>query len=316
LFIRTLGGSDPKLLYQLFYDTVHTVNRADYTPEQLDAWAPPKGDAARWRSSLRQNDTLLAVEEDRIIGFGDLTQAGYFDHLYVHKDYQRRGVATLLADALEERARQKNICTITTAASITARPFFLKRGYHVLKEQHVECNRLLLTNFLMEKPLKTLAENDAPPSFLPMRTQWAEEILRWQYPEPYALYNHPLGADTAEWLGESYFVRLDGEGRPAGFVCFGQPARIRTAEDGVYTGDALDIGLGLRPDLCGRGHGAAYLSDALAFARLRFGAARFRLSVASFNFRAKRAYEHAGFCVEREVRQLPSGLPFTVMEMY
>ena len=74
-----------------------------------------------------------------IVGFGDIDKTGYLDRLYVHADYQRRGIATAICDRLEE-AIQKNIIT---HASITARPFE-KRGYKVIKKQNVERQGIFL----------------------------------------------------------------------------------------------------------------------------------------------------------------------------
>ena len=71
----------------------------------------------------------------------------YLDRLFVHADYQRKGIATAICNQLEQ-AVQGNI---VTHASITARPFFKKRGYTVVKEQQVERQGIFLTNFIMIK---------------------------------------------------------------------------------------------------------------------------------------------------------------------
>lgn len=68
--------------------------------------------------------------------------------MFVHKDYQRQGVATAICDKLEKAV---NVDTITTYASITAGPFFEKRGYSTIIEQHVIRKGISLTNYLMEK---------------------------------------------------------------------------------------------------------------------------------------------------------------------
>ena len=44
IHIRNYASEDCLILARLFYDTVHTVNARDYTPEQLEAWAPAPPD--------------------------------------------------------------------------------------------------------------------------------------------------------------------------------------------------------------------------------------------------------------------------------
>lgn len=145
--IREYRPGDCEELTRLFYDTVHTVNCKDYTEAQLDAWADGKPDLERWNRSLQEHFSLVALEGEQIVGFGDMDSTGYLDRLYVHKDHQGRGIATALCDRLEQTAAG----TIITHVSITARPFFERRGYVVVKEQQVERKGILLRNFVMEK---------------------------------------------------------------------------------------------------------------------------------------------------------------------
>ena len=132
---------------QLFVETVHTVCAKDYPTEQLDAWTGHM-DLERWNRSFLAHDTLVAVTDGKVVGFGDIDKTGYLDRLYVHKDYQRQGIATALCDCLET---MHPFSCITTHASITAQPFFEKRGYRVINPQLVERDGLYLRNFVMEK---------------------------------------------------------------------------------------------------------------------------------------------------------------------
>ena len=136
----------------LFYRTVHAVCLGDYTQEQVDAWADGRVDVDAWERSFLQHYTLVARVGGEIVGFADL-DGDYLDRLYVHKDHQRNGVATALVQALEQAAAQQGHRRLVTHASITARPFFEKQGYQVVKEQQVERRGVLLTNFVMEKTL-------------------------------------------------------------------------------------------------------------------------------------------------------------------
>lgn len=145
MYIREYEPADCSEIASLFYQTVHEVNKQDYTSEQLNAWAAGKVDLAAWNQSFLEHYTLVAVENGRIAGFGDIDETGYLDRLYVHKEHQREGIAAALCSRLEAHVQGN----ILTHASITARPFFQKRGYKVLKEQQVERQNVLLTNFVM-----------------------------------------------------------------------------------------------------------------------------------------------------------------------
>ncbi|MHA6480669.1 GNAT family N-acetyltransferase [Paenibacillus sp. strain BS8-2] len=154
--IRRFHKSDVHPIVSLFYDTVHHVNDRDYTKEQLDAWASREEQANKldtWIDSLTSNTAYVAVLEDVIAGFADMTDEGYLDRLYIHKDYQRRGIATALVDVLEETAVSAGIQEIVTHASITAKPFFEHQGYVVVEVQSVIRKGIALTNFRMVKSI-------------------------------------------------------------------------------------------------------------------------------------------------------------------
>lgn len=145
--IRQYQKSDCKELTELFYNTVHTVNAKDYTKEQLNVWATGQVDLEKWNLSLQEHYSIVAVENNVIVGFGDIDKTGYLDRLFVHADHQRKGIATAICDQLEQFVKE----TITTHGSITAKPFFEKRGYKVVKEQQVERQGIFLTNYVMVK---------------------------------------------------------------------------------------------------------------------------------------------------------------------
>ncbi len=146
MVIRVYQPSDCERLAELFYKTVHTVNATDYTNEQLDAWATGTVDLKEWNQSFENHYCLVALDDETIVGFGDIDKSGYLDRLFVHPDYQGRGVATAICNQLEQSVQGN----VVTHSSITARPFFAKRGYKLVKEQQIERQGIFLTNFVME----------------------------------------------------------------------------------------------------------------------------------------------------------------------
>ena len=145
--IRRYEKTDCNELLELFYNTVHMVNAKDYTKKQLDVWATGHEDSQEWNELLLKHYSIVAVCDNIIVGFGDIDGVGYLDHLFVHKDYQEREIATAICDKLEQTAKYN----IKTHASVTAKPFFEKRGYKVIKEQRVERQGVFLTNYIMIK---------------------------------------------------------------------------------------------------------------------------------------------------------------------
>jgi RimJ/RimL family protein N-acetyltransferase len=115
------------------------------------------------------------------------------------------------------------------------------------------------------------------------------EIVGWRYESPYDLYD---GDGLLPKNPERFFEARSDGGDLVGFYYFEE-------RDG-----ALFYGLGLRPELTGKGHGLEFLRAGMEFGRKRFRPSRFILDVAAFNRRAIKVYERAGFRITgRHVRR-------------
>jgi ribosomal-protein-alanine N-acetyltransferase len=134
----------------------------------------------------------------------------------------------------------------------------------------------------------------------------ANAVAGWRYPGEYAFYDADRDPrdlaellDPAHW-GEDYFAADDAAGTLAGFFM------IKRKDEWT------EIGLGLRPELTGRGLGVAFLEAGLRFA----GPGPFALHVAAFNHRAIAVYERAGFHETARYEHATSGglYPFIRME--
>ena len=149
--IRAYQPVDNEQLTALFFDTVHAVTVGDYTAAQRDVWAPVGIDAEKWCKPFCKDYVLVAVKNGEIVGFATLTETGCLDRLYVHKDHQRQGIATLLSEKIESHAQKNNIQELSADVSITAKPFFIKQGYQLLCENIVERDGERLRNYKMKK---------------------------------------------------------------------------------------------------------------------------------------------------------------------
>lgn len=150
---REYKDTDLHAVMDLFYVTVHEVNKNDYSEEQLDAIAPKAANEYHWEKSLEKNHTIVVEEDDKLIAFGNIGKTGYLDRLYVHPDYLRKGIASKLVEELEEYAKKHGSHVINVTASITSKPFFESKGYAVIEEQINERRGERLLRYLMEKKI-------------------------------------------------------------------------------------------------------------------------------------------------------------------
>lgn len=134
---------------EVFLRAIRETASADYTPEQIAAWAPIDIDPAEWQDRRATSRTCVARDGGRVIGFTDVDDSGYIDMLFVEPEHARRGVASALMGWVFEVAARQETRVLTTHASITARPFFESRGFRVENEQHPVLRGVVMTNFLM-----------------------------------------------------------------------------------------------------------------------------------------------------------------------
>jgi GNAT superfamily N-acetyltransferase len=151
--IRPYEAKDTPEIVRLFYETIRSVNLADYSQEQVEAWAPEVPDPGVWNARLSGRRTLVAEEEGEVVGFAELESDGHLDTFYCRKDSVGRGVGSRLYRAVEQEALTLGCGRLFTEASITARPFFERHGFCTICERTVVRRGVELTNFAMEKRL-------------------------------------------------------------------------------------------------------------------------------------------------------------------
>ena len=99
---RLLTEQDIPQMQSLFQSTVFYVNSKDYTKEEVEDWASCGDSMEHWKELLLKNSYIAALDNwGNIIGFSSMNADGYLHSLFVHKDWQRKGVATLLLSEVE-----------------------------------------------------------------------------------------------------------------------------------------------------------------------------------------------------------------------
>lgn len=138
----------------------------------------------------------------------------------------------------------------------------------------------------------------------PVTEKDVQTFVLWRYEPPYDVYNVIDDPTNNEKMQEQirYFldpavnchVITDTSSDPLGFITFGADGQV---PGGDYSADALDIGMGIRPDLTGQGQGHEFITAAINFAMKTYQPTMLRTTVATFNTRAQRLCLRAGFTI-------------------
>jgi putative acetyltransferase len=156
LKIRYALPEDVENVSRLFRKTIRTINSKDYDPLQINIWSSKYNDTTWWLERIRKDCFLIAEMDQAIVGFASLTSVGLLELMYVHKDFQGNGIGSALMKALEENYSRFHFREIISEVSITAKPYFEKMGFCVLRRNTRILDGIQFINFVMRKKIGTL----------------------------------------------------------------------------------------------------------------------------------------------------------------
>lgn len=149
MIIRQANADDLEEILNLFVDTINNTCKNDYTKEQIEVWTSSVQNEKKWESKIRTQYFIVAELNKEIVGFGSLENENYIDLIYVHKDHLRKGIANQILDSLKNKAQEYGNKNLTSDVSETARPFFERNGFSVVKENEFDLRGVVISNYRM-----------------------------------------------------------------------------------------------------------------------------------------------------------------------
>ena len=149
--IRNANPGDLTEMQELFVNTISTICKNDYSVDQINAWTSSIENIPRWNNRIASQYFLVADLDNKIVGYASLKNNDYLDLLYVHKDYQKRGIASKLYSEIEKQVIRNNSTTLHADVSKTAKPFFLNIGFEIIQMQVKKIKGIEIINYKMIK---------------------------------------------------------------------------------------------------------------------------------------------------------------------
>lgn len=151
---RRAVPADIETLKKLYFETIASTNNKDYTAEEIEDWISCGEPDEKWEKLITELYFIVAEERHgKAIGYAAIALDGYLHSLFVHKDFLQQGVASFLLDKIEQYAIRGGFLVVTSDVSLTAKPFFLRKGFYVCEVQNRKANRLYLKSYKMIKEL-------------------------------------------------------------------------------------------------------------------------------------------------------------------
>jgi putative acetyltransferase len=153
MHVRKFQVGDEAALFRVYYSAIHQIACRDYSPVQIEAWAPADLDSSIWETRIRGINPFVIEADGTLIGYADLQENGYIDHFFVSGDRPRQGVGRLLMETIHDIAQRQSMKVLTSDVSRTAQPFFEHFGFEVLEQRSPMIRGVVVPNALMRKTL-------------------------------------------------------------------------------------------------------------------------------------------------------------------
>ncbi len=141
----------------------------------------------------------------------------------------------------------------------------------------------------------------------------ASAIVNWRYEPPCNFYNYLDKEVNLQYFlnpQNNFYKIVNDNGELVGYCSFGQDGQV---SGGDYGYDALDISMGIRPDLTGQGKGIEYANAVLDFAENLLNPKAFRVTIAAFNKRALRLWQKLEFEHQQSFERKSDGTQFIIL---
>jgi putative acetyltransferase len=152
--VRRFRLGDEAALFRVYFTAIHEVACRNYTPEQIDAWAPADLDMDLWANKVQDIRPFLVELDGEIVGYADVQPHGYIDHFFVSGAHPRQGIGTLLMARIHEEAKSLGLSELTSDVSKTAEPFFALHGFNIVERRLPMLRGVTVPNALMRKQLQ------------------------------------------------------------------------------------------------------------------------------------------------------------------
>lgn len=153
MILRRFLPGDAEALWHVHHSAIHQTASRDYSPEQIQAWAPSEPPES-WTDRMRSLNPFVVEHQGEILAYADIQPSGYIDHFFVAGKHARQGIGLQLMTRLLDEAQALGVGELSANVSKTAQPFFARFGFEIIEQRAPVRHGVVLPNALMRKVLE------------------------------------------------------------------------------------------------------------------------------------------------------------------
>lgn len=151
--VRRYRVGEEATLQNIYSKSTRELNSKDYSIDQIERWVAKHSDLVEWTERLKKTNPFVAEKDGNLVAFGELEPDGHIDFFYCHPDWQGCGAGSQLMSSITAEALKIGVKTLFTEVSVTAEPFFTKKGFRIMEERVPIICGAPAKQFIMQKDI-------------------------------------------------------------------------------------------------------------------------------------------------------------------
>ena len=137
--IRPAEIVDSTSISEIHKLAIMITNKPFYTQKELNNWLGNRT-LVDYENMIKNGLVFVAEENGQVLGFSNIDfSRDRIKAIYVHPNFERRGVGKILIEHLINLAKEKGCLKLSLDSSTAAKNFYLKNGFKLINEVEHKC---------------------------------------------------------------------------------------------------------------------------------------------------------------------------------
>ncbi|MBK17038.1 MAG: GNAT family N-acetyltransferase [Prochlorococcus sp. SP3034] len=153
MYLRQTNIHDKSIIKSIYLDSINSIDVKIYSPQQKFAWCSQAWENPEFNNAITKGKGWIVGESSYFRGFAIRYPKNKLSLFYCRADSKRKGIGTMLLNKIEQEAKNDNISSIKTEASLISYRLLLKRDWKIIRKENIIIKNTIFNRYKMIKNL-------------------------------------------------------------------------------------------------------------------------------------------------------------------